>query len=327
MRRRDFIKLLGRNAVLLPIAARAQQRDKTARIGFLGGASASGYAIQVDGFRTGLRDLGYIEGNNVIIEYRWAEGQYERFPNLVAELVRSNVDVIVTQGTPGSAAAKKATTTIPIVVALIGDMVAAGIVTNIARPGGNITGQSVFSPELNAKRVELLKDLAPQITRIATVVNPDNASSSGPELQAMVNAARSLKIELQSFPVRGPSDFESAFKKMEQGRAEAVLINDDGMINANKRAILPLLSKYRLLSIGNREFAEAGGLAGYGVDYFATYRRAAVFVDKILKGTKPADIPIEQATKFVFVINLKTAKALDIAVSPTLLVRADEVIE
>jgi putative ABC transport system substrate-binding protein len=327
MRRRDFITMLGSGAIAWPFAARAQQRNKLARIGFLGGTSASGWANQVDGFRTGLRDLGYTEGNNVIIEYRWAEGQYDRLPDLVAELVRLNADVIVTHGTPGSVAAKKATTSIPIVVALTGDMVAAGIVTNLTRPDGNITGQSFLAPELNGKRIELLKELAPQMNRVAAIFNPNNASSSGPELQGMVTAAQALKIDLQSFPVRGPNDFESAFKSMETGQAEAVAINDDGMINANIKAIVMLVNKHRLLSVGNAAFAEVGGLMGYGVDYFAAYRRAAVFVDKILKGSKPADIPVEQATKFDFVINFKTAKVLGLSVPDQSLVRATKVIE
>jgi putative ABC transport system substrate-binding protein len=274
-----------------------------------------------------LRDLGYVEGDNIIIDYRWAEGQYDRLPELVADLVRLNVDVIVTHGTPGSVAAKKATTKIPIVVALMGDLVAAGIANSIARPGGNITGQSFFAPELNAKRIALLKELAPQTTRVAAIVNPDNASAMGPELQAMATASRLLKMELQSFPVQGPKDFENTFEKMEQWQVQAVAISDDGMINSNSRAIAMLLAEHRLPSAGRVEFAEAGGLVGYGVDFFSAYHRAAIFVDKILKGTKPADIPIEQATRFVFVINLKAAKALGLDVPPTLLASADKVIE
>jgi putative ABC transport system substrate-binding protein len=318
--------LLG-SATAWPLAARAQQAGKVHRIGFLGGGDPVGYAPQMEALRLGLRDHGYLEGKNTVIEERWAHGKYDRLPSLAAELVGLNVDVVVTHGTPAALAAKKATTNIPIVVALIGDLVAAGIVTSIARPGGNITGQSFFAPELNGKRIELLKELAPQMIRVAAIVNPDNASSSGPELQGMVNAARALKMDLQSFPVRGPSDFESAFKRMEEGQAEAVAINDDGTINANISAIVMLVNKHRLLSVGTMAFAEVGGLMGYGVDHFAAYHRAAVFVNKILKGTKPADIPIEQATKFVFAINLKTAKALGLTVPPILLARADKVID
>ena len=327
MRRRDLITLLGGAAAAWPLAGRAQTTGTGARIGFLGATAASGWTNQVQGFRKGLQELGYDEGRNLVIEYRWAEGHYDRLPGLVADLIRLNVDVIVTHGTPGSAAAKQATTRVPIVVALMGDLVAAGIASNLSRPGGNITGQSFFSPELNAKRIELLKELAPHVTRVATITNPDNASAVGPELKALTAAARSLKLELQTFPVRGPSDFENAFQQMARARVEAVVINDDGMINANSKAIVALLDRDRLLSMGRREFAQAGGLAGYGVDFFAAYRHAAVFVDKILKGTNAGDIPIEQATTFSFIVNLKTARALGAAIPPTLLSRADEVIE
>ena len=327
MRRREFIGLLGGAAAFWPLAARAQQLGKVARIGFLGAASASGYATQVEGFRLGLRDLGYIEGTNIVIDYRWAEGKYERLPELAADLIRSGVDVIVTHGTPGSLAAKRATATVPIVMAIIGDPVVTGLVASMARPGGNITGQSFFAPELSAKWIELLKEAMPQMTRAAFLVNPDNPIIIGPILQTMEMTAQSLKVGLQQFPVRGPNEFESAFEKMERGRIEGVTIADEGMLNANSGAIAALAAKWRLLSIGNAEFARAGGLIGYGVDYFATFRRAAAFVDKILKGTNPADIPIEQATKFEFVLNLKTAQAIGIELPTAILLRADEVIE
>src|SRR5262249_24937540 len=232
-------------------------------------ASAAGYANQLAGFRTGLRDLGYVEGTNVVVDDRWAQGHYERLPGLVADLVRSNVDVIVTHGTPGALAAKQATTTVPIVMAIVGGPVASGIVASLAQPGGNITGQSCFNPELGAKKIELLKEPLPHMTRAACLLNPDNPGSIGLTLQAMEDAAKSLKMELHQFAV----------------------------------------------------------LIGYGGNHFATFRQAAVFVDKILKGTKPADLPIEQATTFDFVLNLKTANALGLTVPLTLLVRADEVIE
>ena len=275
----------------------------------------------------GLRDLGYVEGTNIVIEYRWAQGKYEHLRELVAELIRSNVDVIVTHGTPGALAAKQATAAIPIVLALVGDPVATGIVASLARPDGNITGQSFFSPELAAKRIELLKELMPQMTRVAVLMNPSNPGGMGAELQAMETAAQSLKMELEQLLVRGPNEFESAFEQMQQVSAAAVAISDDGMLIANIRAIAAVAVTRRFVSIGNKEFAQAGGLMGYGVDFFATFRRAAVFVDRILKGAKPADIPIEQATKFELVINLKTAKSLGLEVPPALLARADEVIE
>jgi putative ABC transport system substrate-binding protein len=326
MRRREFITLLGGAAAAWPLAARAQQPGGMRRIGFLGQSTAAEIASRLAGFRQGLRDLGYIEGTNIIIEYRWAEGYYERLQGLVADLVRSNVDVIVTAGTPGSLAAKRATATIPIVMANVGDPVAAGLVASVARPGGNITGQSSFSPEIYAKRIELLKEVLPRITEVAVLFNSDNAATRA-ELQTMEAAARSIKVELQQFPVRAPSELESAFDRMVQRHLEAVGISDDGMLNANVEAIAALTTNRRLLSIGNLELAQAGGLIGYGINYLAQYRRAAAFVDKILKGTKPADLPIEQATRFAFVLNLKTAKALGIEVPTATLLRADEVIE
>jgi putative tryptophan/tyrosine transport system substrate-binding protein len=325
IRRRQFINLIG-GAAAWPFSAGAQQAGKIARIGFLGAASASGYARQVEEFRSGLRDLGYVEGTNIIIVYRWAEGNYARLPELVAALIRSNVDVIVTHGTPGALAAKHATVTVPIVV-MLGDPLASGIVTSLARPGGNITGQSFFNPELTARRIELLKQMLPAMTRLAYLFNPDNPAGAGPSLQAAGAAAQSLMVELQQFPIRGPSDFESAFERMESAHVEAFQVDEDAVFNANARAIVELATNGRLLSIGSKEFAEAGALMGYGIDLVAIFRRASVFVDKILKGTKPADIPIEQATKFHFVLNLKTAKTLNLAIPPTLLALADEVIE
>jgi putative tryptophan/tyrosine transport system substrate-binding protein len=327
MRRRDFIRVITGTVVAWPFAARAQQRGKVARIGFLGATSLSGFRRQVEGFRLGLRDLGYIESANIVIEYRWAEGKYERLPELAADLVRSDVDVIVTHGAPGSLAAKRATATVPIVMAVTGDPVAMGLVASVARPGGNITGQSIFSPELGAKRIELLKEVMPRMTRAAFLANPDNPMSVGRILQTMRWTARSLGVLLQQFPVRGPNEFESAFERMEQGRIEGVTIEDDAMLTANIGAIAELAAKRRFLSIGNRDFAQVGGLIGFGVDYFATFRRAAAFVDKILKGTNPADIPIEQATKFEVVVNLKTAKAIGIEMPTATLLRANEVIE
>jgi putative tryptophan/tyrosine transport system substrate-binding protein len=326
VRRREFITLLG-GAAAWPLAARAQQPVKVPRIGFLGAASASSYASQLEGFRLGLHDLGYVEGTNLLIEYRWAQGDYERLRELMDELVRSNVDVIVTHGTPAALIAKQATATIPVVVALLGDPVASGIVASVARPGGNITGQSFFSPELAAKRIELLKELTPQVARIAVLMNPGNPVVMGAELQAMENTAKSLKVEIQQVLVREPNEFERAFDQVQDGPAVAVAITDDSMLIANMRAIAAVVMKRRFVSIGNKEFAQAGGVMGYGVDFFSTYRRSAVFVDRVLKGAKPADIPIEQATKFQFALNFKSAKALGLEVPAMLLARAEEVIE
>ena len=325
MRRREFITLIGGAA--WPLAARAQQTGKVARVGFLGAASATGYANQLAGFRAGLRELGYVEGTNVVIEYRWAQGHYERLPGLVADLVRSNVNVIVTHGTPGALAAKQTTTTVPIVMAIVGDPVAGGIVASLARPGGNITGQSFFNPELSAKKIELLKEALPHMTRAACLLNQDNPGSTVLTLPAMEAAAKSLKMELYQFTVRRPDELKGTFERMEQARVEGFAVDDEGMLNANVGTIAGLAIQRRILSSGNKELTQAGGLIGYGVNVFETFRRAAVFVDKILQGTKPADLPIEEATRFELVVNLKTANALGLAVPPTLLVRANEVIE
>jgi putative ABC transport system substrate-binding protein len=325
MRRRDFITVLG-SAAAWPLAADAQQTGRLARIGFLGSNSEAGLAKRVEGFRLGLRDLGYVEGTNIIIEYRWADEQYERLPQLAAELVGLNVDVIVTQGTPGTLAAKRATTKIPIIMAISGDPVGTGLVASLARPGGNITGQSFFAPELGAKRIELLKEMMPQLTRAAVLLNPNNPST-GLDLKVMETTARSLKVELQLFLVQAPTEFENAFERMKDERIVAVTIDDDPMLVANVDAIAALATNRRFVLVGNKESAQAGDLMGYGLDLVATYRRAAAFVDKILKGAKPADTPIEQATKFEFVLNLKTAKALSLDVPPIMLVRANEVIE
>jgi putative tryptophan/tyrosine transport system substrate-binding protein len=325
--RRQFISMLGTAAAAWPLAASAQQASKVPRIGILGAASSAGFADRVAGFRAGLRDLGYVEGTNVILEFRWAEGNYARLPELAAELIRSNIDLLVTHGTPGSLAAKQATATIPLVIASIGDPVAVGLVASVARPGGNVTGESFFSPEMQAKKIELLKEMMPHVMRVAVLSNPDNSAITGPEFQAVAIAAKSLKVELQEFPVRGPNEFESAFEKMAQQHVEAVEITDDGYFLANSGAIAALAKKWRLLSIGGKEIARAGGVIGYGVDFPAMWRQAAVLVDKILKGAKPADLPFEQATRFTTIVNLKAAKAIGIAVPTSILLRADEVIE
>ena len=326
MKRRQFITLLGGAAVAWPLAARAQQPGKVPRIGFLGMASRATFADRIDALRLGLRDFGYVEGTNITIEYRWAQGRYERLPQLATELVRSNVDLIVTHGTPGSLAAKRATTTIPIVIASIGDPVAVGIVTSVARPGGNMTGQSFFNPELRAKRIELLKEVMPRLTQVATLLNADNPAT-GPEFDAMAATAQSLELKLQPFRLRAASELVSAFESMEQAHVQAVETGDDPLTFGNAGAIVALAARARLITIGPEEIARAGGVIGYGADLVAIWRRAAFFVDKILKGAKPGDLPIERAAKFQFVLNLKAAKALGLEVPTATLLRADEVIE
>ena len=327
-KRRKLLVALGAGALASPLACLAQQQPaKIARIGFLGATSAAGYASQVDALRAGLRELGHVEGKNLVIEFRWAEGKYDRLPELAAELVRLKVDVLVTHGAPGSRAAKMATTTIPIVLAAVGDPVAQGLVASLARPGGNITGSTFFAPELMAKRLELVKAALPRIRRVAVLLNSDHPINNEPTLRAMKTTAGSLKVELQQFGVRSPSEFESALAAMSNRRAEAVVIAEDSLFVANAAAAASLGTKHRIPAIGFVEVAEGGGLMGYGVNFPAMYRRAAVFVDKILKGANPGDLPIERPTRFELVLNMKTAKELGIKIPNSILVRADKVIE
>jgi putative ABC transport system substrate-binding protein len=325
MDRRAFIGALA-GGFLAPLAAGAQQAEKVWRIGFLGAAAPSVWASRVQALRAGLRDLGYVEGKNIVIEFRWANGMYDRLPDLAAELARLKIDVLVTAGTPGALSAKQATTTIPIVMAVSGDAVATGLVASLARPGGNITGSTSFSQQLHAKRLELLKEALPHLTLVGVLFNPRNPAFAT-DLQEMEIAARSMKVRLQRFETQGPNEFAGAFAAMGKSRVDAVVIQEDGMLNDNTRAMADLAAQQRLSSIGLTELADAGGLMGYGVNRVELFRRAAYFVDKILKGAKPADLPIEQPTKFKLVINLKTAKALGLTIPPSLLQRADQVIE
>lgn len=326
--RRRVCLLLGTGALAAPFMSLAQQQPaKPARIGFLIPASASSYASRVEALRAGLRDLGYVEGRNLAIEFRSADGKYDRLPGLAVELVRLKVDVIVTGGTPGTRAAKQATAEIPIVMAVSGDAVATGLIASLARPGGNITGTTYFDPELHAKRLELLKEAIPRITRVGALVNPDNPQAMGTTLQRLRLAAESLKLDLPFFEARSSNEFEGAFFAMAKKRVDAAAIVDDPMFLGNLPAIANLAANTRLPSTGAKEFAEAGGLIGYGVDFAGTFRRAAYFVDKILRGAKPGDLPVEQATKFELVINGKTAKALGVTIPQQQLLRVDRVIE
>jgi putative ABC transport system substrate-binding protein len=326
MTRRRLLILLGAGALAAPLASLAQQQGKVWRIGFLGAASVSSWASRIEALRAGLRDLGHVEGRNFVIDFRWADGKYDRLPDLAAELVRLKVDVLVTHGTPGSRAAKQATTAIPIVMVLVGDPVATGLVASLARPGGNITGSTFFNRELAAKRVELVKECFPRIRRIALLVNLDNPTS-GLSGQGMELTARSLNVELQQFGVRGPKDLESIFAAMARDRIEAVAVEEEGMLNSNLRPIADLAIKQRLLSTGPTLFAGVGGLMGYGINNPELYRRAAYFVDKILKGAKPGDLPIERPTRFELVVNMKTAKTLGLTIPQPFFMRADKVIE
>jgi putative ABC transport system substrate-binding protein len=326
MRRREFIRLFGSAVVAWPLAARAQQAGKVHRIGFLGSATAAGSAKAVESFRAGLREFGYVEGRNIGIEFRWAEGNYDRLSDLVADLIATNVDVLITHGTPGTRAAKQATTTIPIVMAISGDAIATGLVSSLARPEANLTGSTYFLPQLNAKRLELLKEVFPSISRAAALSNPDNPVSR-PIIPAMQAAAASLSVILEVVRAQGPSEFSPAFAAMTKSRVGSVVVTEDGEFAASFRTIAALALVNKLPSIGAREYAEAGGLIGYGVNILDLYRRTAYFVDRILKGAKPADLPVEQPIKFELVINLSTAKALGLTIPPTLLSRADDVIE
>jgi putative ABC transport system substrate-binding protein len=311
-----------------PLAAFAQQpAAKLYRIGFLGPAAAAGYVSRTDALRDGLRALGYIEGKNVVMEFRWAEGKYERLPQLAAELVRLKVDVIVTSGTPAAKAAKGATTTIPIVMAEIGgDPVAEGVIASLARPGANLTGSTFFSPELIAKRIELLKEILPRVTQAGVLVNPDNPAAK-PAITAVASRAKLLKMEFRHFEARGLDEFDRAFAAMAKSHISALVIQEDAMFNVNFKAIADLAVKHHILSAGGEAYAAAGGLLAYGVNFPELFRRAAYFIDRIFKGTKPSDLPVEQANVFNMVINRKTAKALGVVIPNAVLQRADRVIE
>jgi len=326
MRRRTLLALLGSAAVVRPFAARAQHVDGNWRIAFLGAPSASKYAKLIDALRAGLQDFGYIDGKNIALEFRWADGNDQRLPALAAELVSLHPDVLITHGTPGTSAAKQATTTLPIVMAISGDAVATGLLDSLAHPGGNLTGTTFFGPELAAKRLELLSKAIPNTRRLAVLVNPENPVN-GPVLHAMEKTATSLNIKLQQVVVRTSAGLDSAFAQIAAEKFDGVAVFEDGMTVANAATIAQLGLKERLPLIGFVEIAKAGGLIGYGANIPALFRRAGYFVDKILRGLKPADIPVEQPTKFDFVVNMRTAKSLGYPIAPSLLAAADEVIE
>ena len=324
--RRDFITLLGGAAVAWPLGARAQQPTKTPRIGFLFYGSPE-HAPEIDAFRQGLRELGHIERQNIIVEYRFARGQVGRLSELAAELVRLKVDVIVTPTTPASLAAKQATSTIPIVIAGVADAVGAGLITNIARPGGNITGLTSISAELGGKRLEVLKRIVPGASRVAVLYNPADRSNVL-VLKQLQAAAPTLSLILQPLEVREPADFEGAFVAMRQERAQGLFGAAGVLTFEHRKTVVGLAAKGRLPTMwGHRQFVDVGGLMSYAVNFYDQCRRAAGYVDQILKGAKPGDLPVQQPTKFELVINLKTAKALDLTVTPSLLAVADEVIE
>ena len=311
--------------------AEAQQAGKVARIGFLDNSTASGMAVLLEAFRQELSKLGWIEGKNITIEYRFAEHKNERLPELAAELVRLKVDLIVTSGGNTPLVAKKATTTLPIVMTTSPDPVGQGLVSSLARPGGNVTGLSGLGPELLSKRLEILKDAIPRLSRVGLLRTPGGALGSDPELilKELRPAALALKIRLEEIKTQPDAkDLESAFKTAKQKQVNAIMTTPGRRLFAERKPIVELASKYRLPAIyPDREFVDEGGLMSYGADLADLYRRAAVYVDKILKGAKPADLPVQQATKFELVINLKAAKQIGLTLSPEFLSRANKVIK
>jgi ABC-type uncharacterized transport system substrate-binding protein len=316
-------------ALLLALcaSAEAQQLPKIPRIGFLIGASAPSVAARLDAFRQGLRDLGYVEGKNIVIEYRYAEGKSDRLPALAAELVRLKVDIIATAGPASTRSAKQATVTIPIVMANDDDPIGSGFAASLARPGGNITGLSTLSPELSGKQLELLREIVPKLSRVGVlgdVTRPGIAQA----LREINVAADAFGVQLQYLEVRDPKDIEIAFRAATKERADAVLVLGSAVLNSQRKQVADLAVKTRLPAIyRNLDFVEDGGLMTYGVSSADLFRRAATYVDKILKGAKPADLPIEQPKKFELFINLKAAKQIDLTIPPNVLARADKVIK
>jgi len=327
MRRREFISLVGGTAVAWPLAARSQQSAKVPRVGFMGNSTEALEANLVGPFRDGLRELGYQEGRNIVVEYRWAEGKYERFPSLIAELIAAKVDVIVTAGTPAAMAVKKATTAVPLVMVAVGDPVGVGLVSSLARPGGNLTGLSSIAPDLEGKRLELLREVVPKLAHVGVFFNPANLfhTVSMPNVR---RAAEVLGIKLLPLPVRVSQDLGGAFATILKEKPDTLMVLADRVYLHERKRMMDFALQNRLPNVNaHKEMVVAGGLMSYGPSYEDMHRRAADYVDKILKGAKPGDLPIQQPTKFDLKLNLKTAKALGIEIPPKLLFTADEVIE
>jgi len=327
IREAGLIVTLSLGILVAPLLTHAQQKGKMYRIGFLGNSTAALEANLVGPFREGLRDLGYEEGQNVVIEYRWAEGKYERLPTLIAELIARKVDVIVTAGTPGTQAVKKATTSVPLVMVAVGDPVGTGIVASLNRPGGNITGLTSISPELEGKRLELLRVVIPKLSHVAILWNPVNAYHVI-EMKEAQSAASALRMKVLSLGVRTPEELDGAFAAINRERAGALLVLADRLFLHHRTRIMDFSAQHRLPGVhAYRELVEVGGLMSFGPSYAGMHRRAATYVDKILKGAKPADLPVEQPATFELVINLKTAKALGLTIPQSVLLRATEVIQ
>jgi putative ABC transport system substrate-binding protein len=332
MRRRDFIKVIAGSVAAWPLAARAQQAAKVARIGYLvtGALESPETRVTLDALRQGLRERGYIEGQNIVIEYRGADGKIERLPGLATELARAKIDLMIAASTAAGRAAQQATTTMPIVVVAMGDPVQDGLVAGLARPGGNITGTTFLGPELVPKRLALLKEVLPTISRVAALWQPGayGERTMGDMLRQVAEAAGTLGLQLQLVEARGPDEFDRAFSTMAGERAEALFLLPSPMLFSERRRIVGLAAMHRLPAMYQaREFVDLGGLASYGANLPDIFRRTATYVDKILKGAKPADLPVEQPTRFELVVNLKTARELGLTISREFLLLADDVIE
>lgn len=325
LQRRHFL-IAACGATVLTLPALAHPQGRVWRVGYLGYTSASAEATGLDVLRAGLRELGYVEGENTVIEYRFADGDFDRLPRLAAELVRLRVDVIVTFASPAVRAAKQATEIVPIVMTASADAVATGLVASLARPGGNVTGLTILSPEMAVKRLELLKEAVSRVARVAVLVrlgNPANESV----IPATERAAGPLGVTLRQFVVRGADELKSAFADMARARMDALVITDDPILNFSVTTLAEMAARQRLPSAYTPSFADAGGLSGYGQTKGTGWRRAAYFVDRILRGAKPADLPIEQPTTFELVIDLKAARALDVVVPRSVRLHANRLIE
>jgi putative tryptophan/tyrosine transport system substrate-binding protein len=327
MDRRRFLLTSLAAVLAVPLGAEAQRAGRVHRIGFLGNSTAAFEANLVGPLLEGLRERGYVEGQNIVIEYRWAEGNYERFATLIAELLARNVEVIVTAGTPASLAVQKATMSVPLVMVAVGDPVATGLVASLARPGGNITGLTSTAEETEGKRLELLREVIPKLSHVAVFWNPENPILLV-QLKEIRGAAQLLGIRVQVLEVRIPGELEETFKAIVRERPAALLVMGDRLFLHNRQRIIDFATKQRLPVVPvHPELVDAGGLMSFGASYPSMHRRAAYFVDRILKGAKAADLPVERPTTFELVINLKTAKALGLTIPPSLLARADQVIE
>jgi putative ABC transport system substrate-binding protein len=328
MDRRRFLLTALAGVLATPLAAEAQQPSRMARVGYLEFGSAAPGTPHLEAFRRGLRELGWLESQNIAIEVRYAEGQQDRLAEFAADLVRLKVDVIFASTTPAALAAKQATTTIPIVIGFVADPVGSGLVPRLARPGGNITGWTHLAGlELNAKRLEILKEAIPGATRIGALWNPANPIHE-PSLRVIEAAAQRLKVQLHPKGVQDPHELEGVFSAMAQERLQGLTVPPDGMFLVHRARIIELAAKHRIPTMyGVRELAQAGGLMAYGVNLPEMYRHGALLVDRILRGAKPGNLPVERPTKFELMINLKTAKALGLTIPPSLLLRADQIIE